>query len=290
MLARDLPALARVASQLAFSPPAKIIKEEARIIGELAELNAFQGTSAWKTGAGVPHGHGEPVAVLQGFMERHVDMKHLTHWLRVIGYKPVLVGPKINIHSITNSLKKAEMDISNIVAGYGAPIAAIGHSLGGTQHVLISHGNPGLFRHIITLDSPISLPLKVAPEIAALALPVRLANSLALGLREMQEALTGCSGAERGTARMIASAGSILHGLILGSHEELEALKALERGLSVPVTAYHGTGGVVGSSSTTRPDAKETVETGATHLGHIIKPSVFLQLAQTLDSLHRGDA
>jgi hypothetical protein len=42
MLARDLPALARIASQLAFSPPVKIIKEEARIIGELAELNDLQ--------------------------------------------------------------------------------------------------------------------------------------------------------------------------------------------------------------------------------------------------------
>ncbi len=267
-----------------------IIYKELAMCLEMKEFSEFKKTETWKKGKGMPYGDGRKVVLLQGFCETRnmPQIEVLGEWLMRIGWSPDFVGPKWNGYSIVHTLNQVSMDMNGIVNANGGPVVAIGRSLGGTQLFLLSQGNPRWFKGLITLDSPINPEFAFAEEVAMMGISLRLANGMALGMHKAQQAAAGNTHAYEPLAMLNASK-AVGSGILSCMHEELIAVRRLSEPAKIPIIAYRGRGGIVARSSAVRPDAMLVVETGATHMGHSIKPSVLVSLARDVHRLYNAN-
>lgn len=105
-------------------------------------------------GFGVPHGHGEAVVLVPGFLgdDRYLTEMHL--WLRRIGYRPYYSGigrnvdcPDLLTQRLVMTIQQAHMDTKQ-------PVSIVGHSLGGMLARAAGHREPALVKQVITMGSP----------------------------------------------------------------------------------------------------------------------------------------
>lgn len=285
----DITTAIRLAESFMFEEKPIVYKELAMCL-EMKEFNEFKKTETWRKGKGLPHGDGRKVALLQGFCETRnmPQMEALGEWLVRMGWSPDFVGPKWNGYSIVHTLNQVNRDMSGIVNANEGPVVAIGRSLGGTQLFLLSQSNPKWFKGLITLDSPINPEFTFAEEVAMIGIPIRLANGIALGVHKAQKAAAGNTHVHEPLTLLNASK-AIGSGILSCVHEELIAVRRLSEPAKIPIIAYRGKGGIVARSSAVRPDAMLIVETGATHMGHSIKPSVLTSLARDVHRLYNSN-
>ena len=139
------------------------------LAGELrwhAELVRLLADPVWR-GAGVPHGHGEPVMVVPGLLSGDRSTHLLRRWLRRIGYQPHPAGMTLNIDCSARALAALERRVNSAAERGGGSIALIGHSRGGILARALATQRPDLVHRVIALGSgldngfDISLPLRI---------------------------------------------------------------------------------------------------------------------------------
>lgn len=105
-------------------------------------------------GFGVPHGHGEAVILVPGFLgdDRYLTEMHL--WLRRIGYRPYFSGIGRNIDCPDLLTQRLVMTIHQAHTDTKQPVSIVGHSLGGMLARAAGHREPALVKQVITMGSP----------------------------------------------------------------------------------------------------------------------------------------
>jgi len=104
-------------------------------------------------------GHGQPVIVVPGFCALDETTARLRRFLNRQGFaaRPWSCGP--NLGPTRSALRAFERLLVETADNYGAPIALVGISLGGTIAREIAKRRPGHVAHVVTLLSPIHLPV-----------------------------------------------------------------------------------------------------------------------------------
>ena len=105
-------------------------------------------------GFGIPHGRGEPVVLVPGFLgsDRYLTEMHL--WLRRIGYRPYFSGIGRNVDCPELLTQRLVMTVQQAHLETGLSVTIIGHSLGGMLARSAGHREPALVRQVITMASP----------------------------------------------------------------------------------------------------------------------------------------
>jgi triacylglycerol lipase len=105
-------------------------------------------------GFGVPHGQGEPVVLVPGFMgsDRYLTEMHL--WLRRINYRPYYSGIGRNVDCPDLLTQRLATTIRQAYQDTGKPVSLVGHSLGGMIARAAGHREPALVKQVITMGSP----------------------------------------------------------------------------------------------------------------------------------------
>jgi triacylglycerol lipase len=140
----------------------------------LAELHALQRDSVI-AGVDVPHGEGEPVLLIPGYLAGDASLATMTHWLRRLGYRTGRAGITINTDCSTAVVGRLEERLERAAARYGRPVAVIGQSRGGCLARSLALTRPELVSGIVTLGSPLIDQLAVHPLVL---LNVRLLGAL----------------------------------------------------------------------------------------------------------------
>ena len=121
--------------------------------------------------AGAARGRGQAVIVLPGFGAKDFTTARLREFLNVQGFhaRPWPCGA--NLGPARNVLPRAERDLADMAARHGK-VALVGISLGGTIAREIARRRPNLVSRVITLGSPLRLPVvsPLAPLAHAAAL------------------------------------------------------------------------------------------------------------------------
>ena len=81
-------------------------------------------------GLGIPHGNGEPVVVVPGFMGTDLSLMELFWWLGRIGYEPYYSGLGVNIDCPDASTDLVLNTVRRARAETARRVHLIGHSLG----------------------------------------------------------------------------------------------------------------------------------------------------------------
>lgn len=112
-------------------------------------------------------GRGQAVIVLPGFCSPNIATARLRDFLTRQGFRPKPWDLGINLGPTPVTLKNLERQIAATAKENGAPVALVGLSLGGTIAREMAKRHPDLVSRVITLVSPIRLP--VATPLAPLA-------------------------------------------------------------------------------------------------------------------------
>ena len=105
-------------------------------------------------GLGIPHGSGEPVIVVPGFLGCDLYLLELYFWLRRIGYTPYLshIGQNAECPDLlTNRLLRT---LNYAYVQTGRRVHLVGHSLGGVFARGVAARRPDRVASVVTLGSP----------------------------------------------------------------------------------------------------------------------------------------
>ena len=112
-------------------------------------------------------GSGQPVIVVPGFCSPDINTARLRQFLKRQGFAPRSWECGPNIGPTRTALSQFERQVAETAEQYDAPISLVGISLGGTISREIAKRRPDCIARVITLVSPIKLP--VATPLAPLA-------------------------------------------------------------------------------------------------------------------------
>lgn len=119
-------------------------------------------------GNGVPHGNGQPVLLIPGFMSGDLMMLEMHRWLRRIGYSPALSRIPWNNDCPDLTARKLMHQLRAMSGSTQAKVSLIGHSLGGMLAKSIVQEMPELIECVITLGSPFRSLVKAHPAIVGI--------------------------------------------------------------------------------------------------------------------------
>jgi pimeloyl-ACP methyl ester carboxylesterase len=103
-------------------------------------------------------GEGQPVIVLPGFFTHDVATARLRDFLSAQGFAPRPWPCGMNLGPMPKVLAQVERQVADTAERHGK-VALVGISLGGTIAREIAHRRPGQISRVITLGSPIRLPV-----------------------------------------------------------------------------------------------------------------------------------
>jgi len=115
------------------------------------------------TGAGVPHGTGEPVLLIPGFLAGDASLAVLTGWLRRIGYRTYRSGIRVNADCATRCSDRLIARLEELAGRYERRVALVGQSRGGSLARLVAQRRPDLVSGIVCLGSPVLDEVAVHP-------------------------------------------------------------------------------------------------------------------------------
>jgi pimeloyl-ACP methyl ester carboxylesterase len=117
-------------------------------------------------------GDGQSVIVIPGFLAPDMSTARLRDFLTRQNFKPYSWTGGVNLGPMANVMRDMERQILEIAGATGKPVALVGVSLGGTTAREIAKFCPDHVARVITLVSPIHLPVvtPLAPLAQAAAL------------------------------------------------------------------------------------------------------------------------
>jgi len=132
-------------------------------------------------GYGVPHGHGEPVLLIPGFMSGDLLMLELHRWLQRMGYRSALSGITWNNDCPDRTATKLRHRLRTLARRHERRVTLIGHSLGGMLAKCLVQEVPELVDRVITLGSPFRSLVRAHPAIIGIWDELKLAQSGLVG-------------------------------------------------------------------------------------------------------------
>ncbi|MBX9600301.1 MAG: alpha/beta fold hydrolase [Bryobacteraceae bacterium] len=105
-------------------------------------------------GFGVPHGHGDAVIMIPGFMGSDLYLREMHGWLKRIGYRPFFSGIGVNADCPNILMGKLDKTIDRAWQETARPVHLVGHSLGGMLARSAAARNPFRVASVISLGSP----------------------------------------------------------------------------------------------------------------------------------------
>lgn len=105
-------------------------------------------------GWNVPHGNGEAVIIVPGFLATDFYLTELYWWLWRVGYHPYLSNIGLNAHCLNKLAQRLSATIERAEAETQRPVHLIGHSLGGILARSAAARQPEKVASVITLGSP----------------------------------------------------------------------------------------------------------------------------------------
>lgn len=114
-------------------------------------------------GCGVPHGRGEPVVVVPGFMGTDLSMMELHWWLARIGYRPYYSGLGLNVNCPDVSTETVLSVVQRAADETGRRVHLIGHSLGALIARDAAFRQPDVVEQLISLAAPFNDVAHVHP-------------------------------------------------------------------------------------------------------------------------------
>jgi pimeloyl-ACP methyl ester carboxylesterase len=117
-------------------------------------------------------GNGEPVLVVPGLSSPDATTARLRLFLKKQGFAAYGWGQGPNIGPTAAAMRRALSDVDRLSEKHGVKISLIGQSLGGTVAREIAKRRPDRIRQVITLASPIRLPVPtpLAPVVHMIAM------------------------------------------------------------------------------------------------------------------------
>ena len=129
-------------------------------------------------GFGVPHGNGEAVVVVPGFMGTDLSMMEIYWWLARVGYQPYYSGLGVNVDCPDVSADIVLSVVRRAAEETGARVHLLGHSLGALIARSVAFRHPELVDLLISLAAPFNDVAYVHPVlIEAMAAVRRQAGS-----------------------------------------------------------------------------------------------------------------
>ncbi len=216
-------------------------------------------TSAVFRGLGVPHGDGDGVLLVPGFLGSDQYLGDMYGWLRRIGYEPFMSGIGRNAHCPDLLTTRLLDTVDRTYSETGRRVHIIGHSLGGVIARSAAVRRPRRIASVITMASPFRC-VRAHPMILEAAYFVRgRILSRRDGPRVQPECYSGqCT---------------------------CDFLNSLRRPFpqSVPHTAiYTKTDGVVDWRCCIDEDDSHNIEVPGTHVGLVFNPQVYREVASLL--------
>jgi hypothetical protein len=229
-----------------------------------SELRAL-GRDPVVAGVGVPHGDGEPVLLIPGFLAGDNSLATMTLWLRRLGYRTSRAGIRTNVDCSTAAVERLENRLHDLHDRYGKRVSIVGQSRGGVFARWLAVRNPELVSGIVTLGSPLRDQLAIHP------------------LVRLQVGLVGALGTFgiKGVFGLDCLKGACCHEL----RGQLCSPMPDEVGF---VSVYSRSDGVVRWKSCLDEDA-ELVEVDASHCGMAVHPGVYRAIGEALGAF-REDA
>ena len=117
-------------------------------------------------------GDGQPVIVIPGFLAPDMSTARLRDFLVRHNFRPYSWTGGVNLGPMRNVMRDVERQVLAIAQATGKPVSLVGVSLGGTTAREVAKICPGLIARVITVVSPIHLPVvtPLAPLAQAAAL------------------------------------------------------------------------------------------------------------------------
>ena len=132
-------------------------------------------------GYGIPHGRGEPVLLVPGFLAGDWMMLEMARWLRRIGYKPFHANIVWNTDCPDLTARRLLQRAEALVKREGQKIKLIGHSLGGMLSKCVVQDAPQLIDRVITMGSPFRDLVKAHPAVIGMWDQLKLKRSRVVG-------------------------------------------------------------------------------------------------------------
>lgn len=154
------------AGRFANWPPRESTVSAATLAREMAALaQATLAPPAFPEGAAT--GNGQPAIIIPGFLAPDMSTARLRDFLARQNFKPHSWTGGINIGPMPQVVREIERQIGQVADATGKPVTLVGVSLGGTTAREIAKACPASIAQVITLVSPIHLP--VSTPLAPLA-------------------------------------------------------------------------------------------------------------------------
>lgn len=124
-------------------------------------------------GLGVPHGDGEPVVVVPGFLASDVSLVELYWWLARIGYRPYFSNIGRNVDCPDHITGRLHETVRRARKETGQRVRLVGHSLGGMLSRSLALEHPDEVAMVITLGSPFRDAVRAHPVLISAAATLR---------------------------------------------------------------------------------------------------------------------
>ncbi|HKA52986.1 MAG TPA: alpha/beta hydrolase [Candidatus Binatia bacterium] len=214
-------------------------------------------------GSGVPHGRGQPVLLIPGFLAGDWTLGVMAGWLNRMGYHAYFSGINWNVDCPNKTAEVLRWRLDYIIEESGGPLVVIGHSLGGMLARFLGVNFPEKIGHIFALGAPIDgNSLKVHPL-------VPLAFCTLQALRKRTDGLSPACGSPVCSCRFSRT-----------------AFSALPAGVGF-TSIFTKRDEVVDWRSCVDPQGENRQVSGR-HIGLIVNRQVYRILASTLAAHHSG--
>jgi pimeloyl-ACP methyl ester carboxylesterase len=125
-------------------------------------------------GIGVPHGNGQPVMLIPGFLAADMSLSVMGGWLFRLGYRPRRSGITLaNVDCSDRAVDRLEKRLENIVRSTGRRAAIVGHSRGGHFAKALGSRRPDLVARVISMGSGLDTPFDISVPTKAMVSGVR---------------------------------------------------------------------------------------------------------------------
>jgi pimeloyl-ACP methyl ester carboxylesterase len=125
-------------------------------------------------GLGVPHGNGQPVLLIPGFLANDASLSVMGGWLFRLGYRPRRSGITLaNVDCSDRAVDRIEKRLERVVDSLGRKAAIIGHSRGGHFAKALAHRRPDLIDKVISMGSGLDTPFDISVPTKAAVSGVR---------------------------------------------------------------------------------------------------------------------
>ncbi|MGE0485615.1 MAG: lipase family alpha/beta hydrolase [Gammaproteobacteria bacterium] len=215
-------------------------------------------------GYGVPHGHGEPVLLIPGFMSGDLLMLEMHRWLKRIGYRSSLSRIAWNNDCPDQTGRKLGHRVRRLADRHGSRVRLVGHSLGGMLARSLVQEMPEYVDRVVTLGSPFRSLVKAHPAVIGIWDKLKLAQGGLIGRN-----LHASCGTGHCTCAFVRN-------------------MSMPRTVDVPQYAvYSRRDGVADWSSCIERDPRLNTEVNCSHIGMVFHAGVYRAVAARLAQRQR---